>query len=418
MNAPVPTAKIVACPSCGASIKLRALGQSVMVACASCRTQLDVSRPDIRIINAYQKEWTKLVLPLGARGVIKGQKYEVVGAMARTVSGYQWHEYLLFNPYIGFRWLTYDAGHWNFGEMVKDTSKVVVSEVVLHAGRVYRKFQAGSPTVSWVLGEFYWRVAVGDQVLSRDYVSPPYMLSLEKTKGEHTWTLLEYIDRADIEKAFGKDTDRPSTVSPNQPNPHSQRLRAILPVLLVALLVAVLIQAVTVARSKASPMPIGTYSIDGRKPEQQVYGPLTFTAPISLNEFTAYAALDNDWVELDCALVNAKTGESRNFTSAFSFYSGRDSDGRWTEGDNDDTSLIAEVPAGTYNLVVEGAGGGNSNGRATLVHLGLLHDVAPWRNFWLSLLAIFTYPALLLWRRSRFEAERWSESDYAPSSDD
>lgn len=413
MSEPEPTANVVKCPSCGASISLRALGQSVMVACASCRTHLDVSRPDIRIIQKYRAVTAKLVLPLGARGSLKGQTYEVVGAMARSVSGYLWHEYLLFNPYVGFRWLVYDGGHWNFGEMVKDTSKIVVNEVLLHEGRVYRKFQEGKVKVVWVIGEFYWRVAVGDEVRSTDYVAPPYMLSLEKVPGEFTWTRLEYVDRSEIKAAFGIDVLKPSSVSANQPNPASLALRTIMPVFLLAIVCAVLLQAFTVARSQVNRMYVGTYTIAPGKSAPEMFGPLTFTAASSLNEFTARAPIDNDWVELDCALVNAKTGEIRNFTSAFSLYSGVDSEGTWTEGSSRDTSLLAEVPAGTYNLVVEGDGG-NANGRATAVSLNLVHDVAPWRNFWLALLAIATYPMLLLWRRSRFEAERWSESDFGP----
>jgi hypothetical protein len=190
-----------------------------------------------------------------------------------------------------------------------------------------------------------------------------------------------------------------------------------MPVFLVALAAACVLQGYTVMRSQSNHFNLGTYSIEPGRMEQKVYGPMTFTASSSLNEFEAQASLDNDWVELDGALVNAQTGKAVGFTNAFSYYSGRDSDGSWSEGSRRDTSLITEVPAGTYNLIVEGAAG-NANGRPTLVHLALNHDVAPWRNFWLALLAIAAYPAVLIWQRRRFEADRWAESDYGPVSDD
>ena len=85
----------------------------------------------------------------------------------------------------------------------------------------------------------------------------------------------------------------------------------------------------------------------------QVFGPLELPARYSLNELTARAALDNSWVELNSTLVDTTTEESYDFTNAFSFYSGRDSDGYWSEGGNRDTSLVRSIPAGTYNLVVE-----------------------------------------------------------------
>ena len=412
-------AKVVSCPECGASITLRALGQSVIVACAHCRTQLDVSRPDIRIIQAYREQAAKLILPLGTRGDLKGQKYEVVGAMQRVVSGYRWQEYLLFNPYVGFRWLVYDSGHWNFGEMIKDTSKIIIREVLLYESRFYRKFQESKPKVEWVIGEFYWRVAVGDEVKSSDYIAPPLMLSLEKAEGEFTWTLLEYLEPEKIEAAFGISVSQPRTVAPNQPNPVAQSLQSIKGMIVLALVAAVTFQAVTMFRSQARRISVGAYELAPGNPEQQVFGPLTFDAPRSLNELNTFATINNSWIELNCSLVDAKTGVSRDFTNAFSFYSGNDSDGAWTEGETHDTSLIADVPAGTYNLVIEGASGDEHGARlAQPVSLELRHDVVPWRNFWLAILAILAYPALLLWRRMGFEKARWAESDFGPDADE
>ncbi len=49
---------------------------------------------------------------------MRGDLFEVIGFMRRamTVEGvnYEWSEYLLFNPYKGFRWLSEYNGHWNF----------------------------------------------------------------------------------------------------------------------------------------------------------------------------------------------------------------------------------------------------------------------------------------------------------------
>src|SRR3974390_2046266 len=91
-------AKMVACPGCGASITLRALGQSVMVACPGCGTQIDVSRPDIRLIRKYTEQTRRLHIPLGARGKLRGQTYAVSGGMQRSASGARWEGDLLCTP--------------------------------------------------------------------------------------------------------------------------------------------------------------------------------------------------------------------------------------------------------------------------------------------------------------------------------
>lgn len=411
-------ASIVKCPACGASITLRALGQSVMVACSFCRTQLDVSRPDIQIIRKYRDTAQKLRIPLGTRGLVKGQTFEVIGAMERKVSGYKWQEYLLFNPYLGFRWLVFDSGHWSFGRMLKESLASPGSDSFSYEGRTYRKFQEGKPAVEWVIGEFYWRVEVGDRVRSTDYIAPPFMLSLEKSETERTWTLLEYIEPAQIETAFGIVSPPRHSVAPNQPNADAPDLRRVLRLGFAALALAVLIQGITVARARSSYQSVGTYSFFADRPEQ-VFGPFTFDAPFSLNELTADAAIDNAWVELNCTLVNAATGEEHEFTDAFSYYHGYDSDGAWSEGNTRHTSLVAQIPAGTYNLLVEGAGGDDQGRRLSQgVYLRMTQDVVPWQNFWIALLGILAYPGYLIYRSYRFEKERWAQSDFNPYASD
>ena len=404
------TAKVVSCPACGASLTLRALGQSVMACCESCRTQLDVSRPDIQIIGKYDAQFAELRIPLGARGTLRDQMFEVIGAMQRNVDGYSWHEYLLFNPYIGFRWLVYDDGRWNFGTMLRETPTINDRGELEYQGRTYTKAESesGNPVVDWVLGEFYWRVAVGDTVKSSDYVSPPFKISLERAKDEITWTQLEHIDAAEIDEAFGSETTAtPDSVGLNEPNPYEDTLRVAWRIALVALALAVIVQVVTVILASPRDLDLGTYNFDKNQGAEQVYGPFTFTRSFSLDELTATAGVRNNWVELNCSLVNTVTGETHQFTNAFSYYYGTDSDGNWDEGGNNDTSLLTKIPAGTYNLIVEGATGDINVGP---VNLRMTHDVVPWRNFWLVALLILAYPAWLLFQVQRFERQRWAEN--------
>ncbi|HEV8443658.1 MAG TPA: hypothetical protein VGQ27_09260, partial [Steroidobacteraceae bacterium] len=126
-----------------------------------------------------------------------------------------------------------------------------------------------------------------------------------------------------------------------------------------------------------------------------------------------YTQLDNSWVELQFSLVNTTTGQNIDFTNARSFYRGTDSDGDWTEEEGDADSLIAGVPAGEYNLVVEGSSGGDSGHGASGVNLELRHDVAPWRNFWIGVAMVLLYPLWLCWRRAQFESNRWADSNEA-----
>ena len=144
-------------------------------------------------------------------------------------------------------------------------------------------------------------------------------------------------------------------------------------------------------------------------------GPVHLDARRSLNELTATSAVNNGWVELDYALVSKATGQSYEFGNEFEFYSGRDSDGYWTEGSNSARVLLTSLPRGDYDLVVQ-TDWGNSNGSdpQAPIYLSLTHDVVPWRNFWLATAAILVYPLVLVVRTLVFDRKRWSESELNP----
>jgi hypothetical protein len=405
--------RAVTCPGCGASIPLRALGQSVMVACPSCQSTIDVSQPEIRLIQKFNEEARRLRLALGTRGTLRGQALEVVGAMGRSANGYAWEEYLLFSPYLGFRWLVFDQGHWNFGKAIKDSAGLEGSAHPVYEGHNYRWAQGGQATVDWVLGEFYWRVRAGDVADTTDYAAPPYLLSREEAAGEVTWTLLSWMDPAEIDAAFHIATPPPAEAAVNQPNPYRERLQSVRRIVRVALALALVLQALTWLVDRSTSVPLGVYTFDREVAgEEQVFGPITLRSGRSLNELSARAELDNNWIELECALVNDTTGEVFRFENNFEFYTGSDSDGAWSEGGRNGSTLVTEIPAGSYHLVVSGSGGAqNGQPAAPPVSLTLRHDVVPWRNFWLAVLAILAYPAYLFLRGMKFEQERWDDGE-------
>ena len=106
------------CSNCGAAIELRALQHTRSVACTSCGAIIDPHDPNLRILQkAASKESITPVIPLGTRGTWHGNPWEVVGFQRRSISvegvRYSWDEYVLFNPYRGFRYLSSYEGHWN-----------------------------------------------------------------------------------------------------------------------------------------------------------------------------------------------------------------------------------------------------------------------------------------------------------------
>ena len=123
-----PAVASLTCPQCGAAVELRTLDQALSVVCASCGSILDARDPNLHVLQEFQarQKFTPQI-PLGTRGTLKGEKWEVVGYQVRRASidgtDYFWDEYVLFNPYKGFRYLTQYDGHWNDVQVVKTVPK-------------------------------------------------------------------------------------------------------------------------------------------------------------------------------------------------------------------------------------------------------------------------------------------------------
>jgi Domain of unknown function (DUF4178) len=197
--AAAPAIASLACTGCGAPLEIRAPGRSVVVACGACGALLDAQSADHRVIARYEEARRGIVprIPLGARGTLKGERWEVIGYLARsaTIAGvaYTWCEYLLHGPTGDIRWLTEYGGHWTLTRAASATPSARGELEVEYLGERYRHFQTARAEVTHVVGEFPWQIRTGDSAVVEDYVDPPLILSRERTKGESAWSAGEYV---------------------------------------------------------------------------------------------------------------------------------------------------------------------------------------------------------------------------------
>ncbi len=125
-----PQVRSLNCPGCGASLTVRSFGNAITIVCASCHSVLDARDPKLKILQQFHASTSEdpPLIPLGARGSIRGVAYEVIGFQRRTIQvegiSYSWHEYVLFNPGKGFRYLTEYDGHWNDVSMLRSLPDV------------------------------------------------------------------------------------------------------------------------------------------------------------------------------------------------------------------------------------------------------------------------------------------------------
>jgi hypothetical protein len=425
---PAVQAKSISCPNCGGPVQLRGFAHTLSVICPQCLTILDASTPEVEILQKFQgKTQTNPTIPLGTRGKIGDTQYEVIGFQVRQVitgdDSYSWDEYLLFNPYKGFRYLTEYNGHWNFVQVETALPEPAFARgraAWRYDGRTFAAFDSMTARTVYVLGEFPWRVQMGDPVACQDFVSPPAMLSSESTGGEVTWSLAEYMTGAQIWQAFKLPGSPPPAYGTfaNQPSPHGGSAGAAwrtwlwLNVALAALFFLFMIISpgrvafsdhyvysqgvktdVAFANTEAFVTP--TFQLDGRK---------------SNVELSIHTDLENNWVYFNFALINNQTGETFDFAREVSYY--HDSDG--SEGSRNNSVIIPSVPPGQYYLRVDPE---MARGAPFVAYdLQLRRNVINYGFFFVAGLLLIVPPLLSTIRRGSFEAARWRESDYAPAS--
>ena len=95
------------------------------ITCPHCDSLLDVNQGNLTYLKALTPTAVDASFVLNQhRGDIQGRRQiqDHLGTVVRSVTiegeTYYWHEYLLYNPSIGFRWLVHFDNHWNFVEPV------------------------------------------------------------------------------------------------------------------------------------------------------------------------------------------------------------------------------------------------------------------------------------------------------------
>ena len=421
---PPVSVRSVNCPNCGAATAVRTFGHAVNVVCQNCRSILDAANPGVTILQQFTDAVREEpLIPLGTRGKLLDIECEVVGFQVRQIVvddvAYRWREYLLFNPYREFRYLTEYAGHWNVvstinallaGGPAPDTS------ARSYRGQRYRHFQTADATTTFVLGEFPWQIRVGDTTTGSDYVAPPFMLSAEvDAEKEVTWSLGRYVGGDEIWRSLslpGKPP-RPVGVFANQPSPFQGATLAMWrnAMRLVALAIVLWLVHLASARDKQALMQ--NYVFDPRTaPDASLVTPVfELDGHPAAVEIETATNLDNQWMFVGYALVNDETGQAFEVARDVSYYHGVEDGESWTEGSPTDRVELPSVPPGRYFLRIETEGDRTASSPVGY-RVRVVRDVSTSLWFVIALVLIVVPPILSSWRALKFEGRRWQESDH------
>lgn len=221
--------RTLACPSCGASVAVQ-LDSTQSIVCAQCHAVVDLGAPGAQGAGADLKHYAQdtpgatggepLIalgrsgtLTLGAGGPLP---WQVVGYVERCTlpeAGDDeqsfWREYLLYNRQAGFAFLVDAEDGWSWVRPLTGAPQVS-GATARWQGDSYRELYRYSGQITYVLGEFYWRLARGERTRNTDYRGPGgKQLNREQTgeggDAEVTWSAGAALDADVLFKAFKLD---------------------------------------------------------------------------------------------------------------------------------------------------------------------------------------------------------------------
>lgn len=423
---PLPTkyARTFSCPSCGGSLEIKAPGHTIEVACQYCGSIIDVNTPEYKAIYK-QKNARQPSIPLGTRGVLDGAEWEVIGMMIKKDEQwkFEWEELLLYNPRLGFRWLSQSDGHWLLVAPIHAQFDLDHSHMHLQwGGRSYKRYNRSSCSVEYVLGEFYWRSGVGDKAFYAEYVSAPFGLSYESTDEEQAWTIHRYVSRSELRKAFPTIEKWPPQkgIAPTQPNPHASNYRAmswLATAGILLLFVLMIYMSTQMPKQKVLDQQVGgsgmayqlaPYDATFDTTNTIISPSFQLKGDVDNVNIETDTELDNSWLEISYTLVNEETGALYELSSTIEYYHGYEGGESWSEGSNDESDMLNNVPAGTYHLEVQVA---MPTGKYSTFRVQVIRGVMSYVNYFLGLLVLLVPYVWVAFSYFKFEKQRWSNAD-------
>lgn len=220
--------KAFECPSCGAALA-PTLATTQSLTCGQCKAVVDISQGVGADLAHYAQNNSgaggglEPQIPLGKVGSFNigaegTQSWQVVGYQERCNVPLPsdeddeqvfWREYLLYNRQLGFAFLVDTNEGWSIVRPLTG-APTVRGDKASWSSVQFRQRERYQAKVTWVQGEFYWRVQREEMAWVTDYVGPKgELLSREQTKGqdasEVVWSYGKTLTLEQVATAFRLD---------------------------------------------------------------------------------------------------------------------------------------------------------------------------------------------------------------------
>lgn len=416
--------KELLCKNCNTVNAIHAFPYSYCVSCKSCglRFAYDRMTETYRPTHKNDKGFASDI-EIGSNATWDGVEFKVVGYARKEESNMdaaQWNEYTLYNPTLGFAYLSEFEGHWVY---VKEWPR---PPLVTSQGRDYfiendNEFEIFNDyryNVIGAIGEHIYDLNETGDFSVKEFIHPPQILTVEKSMTEENWFYGEHADRKKVEQCFSMPGGLPVKTGIGAVQPFAFINKSTLLkisamgvafIILVHLLMSMTHHEKTLFSETVS-FPQDAGSINALTPmftlsKKESNLQVNFSAPVS-----------NSWLELEGSFVNTETGKEFGFNKGIEYYYGYTDGENWTEGKREETVLLTEIPAGTYYLEYKATRDSSYNMQNAVqsVNLQVKYDVTLSRNMLWTIGFVLLVALIQFGIYYYYDKKRWSNSKYTP----
>nr|WP_262915983.1 DUF4178 domain-containing protein [Chitinophaga filiformis] len=406
---------------CGTTLHVATFPYAQSCACPTCYN-VYVFENDLEFIRQPQRHLKKVepAITLGATGTIKGIPYKVIGFIVKEERNqYQsrWREYTLFNEQEGYAFLSEYDGHWIY---LREQGKTPVPENMNTSGFNYEGnsfdlFNSYSYNVVAARGEFPGNAFNDGKTKCWEFISPPIMWNREQSPEEGiVWFKGWHVDADQLKEALGDAIIRPTQIGIGavQPNGYISLMNLARNTLIAIGVLIVLHLAFTSGSSERQLFANEVYFSDSSKVQTAVINDIHLEKRQSNVMLEFYSPVQNTWMDLEATLVDTKTGTEYSVNKGVEYYSGVEDGEHWSEGSQNGTVYINEVPRGDYTLKLEATRETTYYPLKSFTITGY-YDVPNTRNLFICIGLLLLWPIFKYFSTYFSERQRWSNSPYS-----
>lgn len=301
---------------------------------------------------------------IGAVGTFDGVKYTVIGQVNKHVQyryADKWDEIVLLSETGEISFLNCSYGNYTW---VKEDHTIPAQEMLSNIektfefdGREYEFFQGYNYVSKYCIGEFPYNPKDVKNIRCSDYISPPYLISIEKnaTGGRLETFKGRHMTRKQVSVMFNDyriESQEKEGIGIAQPVLGGINVPLFNRIVWGFILFLILTSFVWARFRSDRPIIKENLEIASGVTPSPEFVSKSFYLDSTANylEFSTYSYLNNEWIETALTLVNEVSGEEREFGIVSEYYSGVDDGYSWSEGSHTGKASISSVPGGRYHL--------------------------------------------------------------------